>query len=461
MAQDTQPSPIKLYAPQGNRDGSVLKDSRLYNGFAEKAPDSDDVWVYKRPGLLLYANWTAGVAGEGQGVTNWLGAVYAVIGGNLWEGGNLIGAISGAGMFTFSACLGATPKLSLKSATTLWNYDPINGLVQVIDVDYPVLTVPGIEYLDGTTYVFEPSAHIDGDDFNDPTSWDPLNTLIAQIEPDAGVALAKQLVYIVALKAISTEVFYDAGNATGSPLGPVQGSKMNVGCKAGGSVRNVGGDLAWIGTTTLGAVRVMFMSAVKGEAISTPPVERYLSPLDYTTTYSWAMEVSGHIYYGVTIKNSNVTIVFDRTSNAWYLWTDGSGNYLPIVDSTFDSHGTPVLQHETNGMLYTAAITQFTDDGIPFPVDIYTENWDGGLRLDKTVTTGEVLADQIATTVNVSWSDDDYQTFSTPVVVDLNQERPMFDDGSTFRRRAYHVNNLDSTFFRIKALHINADPGTA
>jgi hypothetical protein len=449
---------LPLYAPLSNRNESVLKDSRLINGFVEKGQgeSGQDVWIYKRPGLKVSAT----AAGTGLGVFNWKNDIYSIFNGHLYKNGVDKGAVDTTSSYTFTSCLGATPKLFLKNKAKAYNYDDGGGLVAVTDVNYPATTVRGCVYLDGTTYVMEPSAVIDGCNFNDPTTWDPLNKVSVQIEPDAPQCLDKQLVYAIAIKTIETEVFYDAGNGTGSPLGPVQGSKIGVGARSAESVVRCGDDLAWVGTTREGAVQVMFMSKVHGEAISTPSVERLLEHVDFSVTYAWAARVSGHRYYVVTSKNSNLTLAFDLSAGAWYIWTDANGNYLPIVSSTYDSGANSILQHESNGKLYTFDSTNFGDDGSVFTVSVFTANYDGGLRSKKTCSTVDVIADEISTNVAVSWSDDDYQTFSTPQSVNLNQERVMFQDGSSFRKRAYCITHTDNTFLRIKALNIMASAGT-
>jgi hypothetical protein len=405
--------------------------------------------VYKRPGLLALSTVAAGT---GLGVFNWNNDIYSIFNGQLYKDGMAKGAVDTTSSYTFTSCLGATPKLFLKNLTNAYNYDDTNGLVQVTDTNYAGTTVRGCVYLDGTTYVLTPASAIDGDDFNDPTTWDPLNTLLVQIEPDAPQCLAKQLVYVIAIKSTETEVFYDAGNGTGSPLGPVQGSKLGVGARAATSVVRCGDDLAWVGTTAEGSVQVMLMSKVHGETISTPPVERLLAPLDFTVVYAWSAKVAGHRYYVVTLKNSNLTLAFDLTSGLWYIWTDSNGNYLPIVSSTYNSLAQPVLQHETNGKLYTLDAQTYQDDGVNFTFSLFTPNYDGGVRTEKTCSTIELLADEVSTNVGVSWSDDDYQTFTVPQLVNLNSTQPMIQDGSSYRKRAFNIVNTDSTFLRIKAI---------
>ena len=59
-------------------------------------------------------------------------------------------------------------------------------------------------------------------------SWSSLEFIGTQIEPDAGVYLAKLNNYLAAFKQYNTEFFYDAGNSSGSILSPVQNAAFKV-----------------------------------------------------------------------------------------------------------------------------------------------------------------------------------------------------------------------------------------
>lgn len=457
-----EPIALKLFSPQSNRYEAIDKDSRLINGFVERGQGEmkDETWVYRRPGFALYSS-PLGSTAAGNGVFNWQGDIYSIFGDQFFQNTTLIGSVDATDKYTFTSCLGATPALFFHNSAEAYTYDAGAGLVQVTDPQYLAIdAVPGSVYIDGTTYVLDTLSNIIGSDFNDQQDWNSLNVIVVQTEPDQAKALAKQLVYAVAMKTISTEVFYDAGNAVGSPLGPVQGSKMNYGCRAAGSVRDVGDALCWATTDKIGEVRICKMEAVKGEMISTQPVERFLSSLDWTDVHSWAMNAGGHRYYGLTSIVSNITLVFDLTAGTWYIWTDPSGNYLPYVDSTYDSSARPVLQHATNGKLYTPDFDVTTDVGVTVPWALYTPNFDGGLRVGKTCASFELVGDQVDADVDVSWSDDDFVTYVTPQTINLNQERPMGQDGSTFRKRTYLFESSSTARFRLKATMLVVQPGT-
>lgn len=452
------PSRIPLFSPLGNRGFTLDTDARIYNGFAEKSADGSEIWVYKRPGTSIQNS--PSTAATGRGSFFWDGDVYSIFGGTLYKNTTSLGAVNASGFYTFTSCLGATPKLFLKNTQHAYTYDGGAGLVEVTDGDYPSATVNGCAYLDGTIYVMTPAAAIWGSDENDPQSWTADNFILAQIEPGAGVALGKQLVYLVATKVDSSEVFYDAGNASGSPLGPVQGSKSGFGNGTSNSLARGGDDLFWISTTTEGEFQVIMMSKVHPEVISTPQIERILRNVITSFSYAFAFRVMGHRFYVLTFVSANLTLVFDVQSVSWYIWTDPNGNYWPYCSATHDNTGLPLLQHESNGSMYTISEAQFSDGGSAYALTLYTPPFDGGLRLVKSVSSCEFIADKLAATLSISWSDDDYQTFSTPITLGLNQDRPMWNDGSSFRRRAYKVVCNDSVLLRLKFIEMTAQPGT-
>lgn len=456
-----------IVMPQ-NRGENTSKDARLVNGYMEKELQGDS-WLYKRPGLQVFSRPSGGT-GLGQGAYNWRGDVYTIFNGHLYKNNVDKGGTINTqhGVYRWSSTMGATPKVIFQNGYHAFCYDDASGLQDFTgDITEAVSPpwVKGWAYLDGTTYLMTPDANIYGSDINVVTgsgTWDPLNKIVAQIEPSAGVGFAKQLVYAVALKEDSTEMFFDAGNATGSPLGPVQGAKVNWGTISADSIRDIDGALFWLSTNRSATVQIMKMDNLKIDIISTPAIERLLESADFTTVFSWTLKLEGHRWYAITLKNNNLTLVYDLTTGLWAQWTDASGNYLPIVDSTYKTDtAQTLLQHETNGYLYTVSATNYTDAGEVITVDIYTPNYDAGTIRDKTLRMMYPDASQQAGSIlQVRYSDDDYQTWSDFRKIDLSVKKPFLTDNSSFRRRAIHLRHQSPTFFRIKSLDMQLDIGT-
>jgi hypothetical protein len=458
------PKRIPLLIAPENRATSVDKDSRLVNGFSEKQDDGDQ-YIYRRPGFTQTSQPSGGAA-VGRGVFNWLGNVYAIFGNTLYKDGVAVaGTVDTTnGVYRFDSCLGATPKLQLGNGIEAYNYDTGAGLVNIGDVDFPSAFRKGWAYLNGTTYVaLTGSGGIQNSDINDPTSWDALDIVVAQIEPDFNIALAKQLVYVIDFKQWSTEVFYDAANASGSPLARVEGAKVDFGCASQDSVQNIDGMLVWLTATKSPLRQVALMKGLKSEIVSNAAVERLLSSWTLTTVYSWQLRVAGHRWYVITSVVNNITLVYDIDQLAWYQWTDASGNYVPIVSSTYAADNSPVLQHASDGYLYTASMAAYADTAGLIQVDIYTPGFDGGTQRKKTLTVMTFLADQVTgSTLQVRYNDDDYQAmkWSNFRNVDLGQQKPLLSNCGTFRRRAWNLRHRQAVEFRIQAVEPQLDVGT-
>lgn len=461
------PKRLPLVIDPQNRDDSTQKDARLVNCYLERrtANGEQEVWVYGRPGMLE-ASRPPGANAAGAGLFNWTGDIYSVFGATLYKNGTSVGTVnSSGGVYKFDSCLGATPRLQLGNGLAAYNYSSGTGLLQITDPDFPATFYKGWAYLNGTTYVMKPSATIQGSDINAPDVWDGLNFILAQITPDAGRGLAKQLVYVVAFKQTSTEIFYDAGNAAGSPLGSVQGAFVPFGCLNIDSVQDIDGSLVWAGSTRQASPQVWLMENLKASRVSTAPVEKLIERADFSAgnVFSWSLKIDGHKFYVLTLKTENLTLAYDINEQFWAQWTDSSGNYVPIVASCTDSSLRHILQHETNGRLYYCGAEYYTDAGAAIVHDIYPPAFDGGTLNIKTLPVMTFVADVVqGSALKVRSNDLDYTqgAWSNFRTVDLSQIRPQLTENGSFRRRAWHFRHDLPTWFRIKAVELRMDIGS-
>jgi hypothetical protein len=128
-----------------------------------------------------------------------------------------------------------------------WTYTGTT-LAQVTDADFPATLAGGAVTLNGRCYVMDPAGTIYGSDLDDPTSWNALNFVTAERQPDQGVFLAPHSDHIVALCFTSIEFFYDAANATGSPLTRRNDiAYTGVGARFNDAVSTLGEDIYFIG----------------------------------------------------------------------------------------------------------------------------------------------------------------------------------------------------------------------
>lgn len=468
------PQRLPLIVGPENRDNSTAKDSRLINCFIER-DESGEINLYRRPGMQLWIN-PGSMSQAGQGTYYWNGQVYSIFNGILYKNGTQIatGLDNAGGVYSFSSNMGANPDLVFQNGNQGYAWNDTFGLagpLHTLSPSYPQYTVKGLSYLDGTMYVCQhffgtsiTPAVIWGSGINDvrtPGIWDPLNFITAQITPDSGVYLAKQLVYVVCMKEWSTEVFFDAGNATGSPLQNATNAKLNYGCASADSVQSINEVLLWISTNRSASNQIVLFDKLQMRVVSTKAIDRLLNQIDLTTVYSWQIKLNGHSFYVLTVKNANLTLAYDIDQEMWSQWTDASGNYVPIVASTRDGAGNHILQHETNGNLYFGSSLYTTDNGALIPITVITPEFDANTRRRKQLGAMFFVGDQVSgSSLGVSVSDDNYQTWSQIRTVDLGQKLPTLPQCGTFHKRAFKFTKNDSAAWRLSAVELQYDIGT-
>lgn len=474
------------------RDSTLNKDALLVNCYIEKDKTSGVTSIYRRPGFYLWLHPTGfplsfpsfggGIYQSGEGY------VYYTFGGATYEYHNPTTPLINWGVQTtyipvqYNFIVGGKPGTVVGNGGNAYLIDlnqTVTGPFHTIDSNYPSFTSPGFSYLDGTLYVMQSTmtptsggAVVYGSKINSvdsATSWDPLNFITAQMTPEGGIYIGKQLGYVVVLKEASTEFFYDAGNATGSPLAPAENLFFSIGCADPNSVQKIGEILVWLSVTRDVRYQITYMENTRPKVISTAPIERILNSITYVANhvYSWHLVTGGHTFYGITLKDVNLTLVYDFNEDIWYQWTDINGNYLPFVSVTGGS-GIPFLaQHETNGSIYVWSNVYNADyiqpgfNGNSIPITIRTPRWDGGSARNKTLNymafVGDVVPGKIIT---IEASDDDYQTWSIPRQVDLGMECPNLVNCGKFRRRAWRIKSNDYLPFRMQYMELQVDIGT-
>jgi hypothetical protein len=466
----------------------LQKDARLINCFAEFDSEDKEYWIYKRLGLSTTPIYTAGAPATGLGTYTETGSgtVYSVFGNQLFYGSAFIGNVNSNGPYSWET-LGpagqASRQVALQNGSAAYTIRFSAGpfvtpfMVQITDPNFPSSTsVPGWCFIDGTLYVMDTSGNIWGAmTVNSANTWSALNVIEASSNADLGVALGKQLNYLIALKQYSTQVFYDAGNAPpGSPLAPVQDAQIPLGCLHGNSVQSIDNSMLWLTSNQTISPQVVQMDNLVPTIVSTPAVERLLDNIDWTNVQlgvrSWVLKHGGHRFYFLTIIQLNLTLVYDLDQKLWYVWTDSQGNYWPIVASSFippligGAGGIHLAQHISNGNLYQMdGDYEFPNDyGNLFPVDIYTPNLDFGTVRRKMLNGMYFRADRTPNSfLQARYSDDDYSSWSNFRTIDLSKNKPrMMSCGTFVQRRAYHFRHLCNTSFRIKTIDLAMEVGT-
>ena len=484
-----------LIAQPNFRNEGWAKDARLFNAYGEKDPNSGEWMVQKRVGytasLAINNGWGSGVWGF---ATNTMQKdVYSIssIGmagpgtASMYKNGVLFGTAGGLDrlpqgqMYSFVEDQNTTNRhliFASGGANVAGNVYWTTGTG-----GWTVATLPagrgtslrGLAYLDQTIYVMDNLGQIWGSAFNDPTSWNSLNLVIANSIPGFGVQLTSQLNYIIAFKSESMEVFYDTGTNTppATPLAPVPGAISNYGALLG-SVQAIDELVFFATSNKTVSPQIMRLDNLQARRVSIPAIERLLDPYAASpavggTLSTWVFKHGGHRFYGLTVAASapinSFTAVYDIDENLWYQWGDYTNFLWPVAGMATNPSAQHVLQGYNDGNIYQfeGAYEFPTDNGVVAPVDIYTPRTDFGTQRRKTLDRMYFRGDKTPGSIlYVQRSDDDYQTWSIPRRIDLNKKNPYLDREGTFTQRAYHFSHVSPTDLRIKSVDLQMRLGT-
>lgn len=463
---------IPLIASIGTRDGTLTKDGRMVNCFAEK--DGPDGWsAIKRPGTVVGATVPSGTP---QSIALHNGFAWAVVSDNLYriDAGGTPAAVP-------------IPSVPVAGQQYQWVSDivvgmsgfktqyagyAINGTVisKITDANYPTLTCPGLAWLNGTTYVVDISTAtgrntLRGSDLNNPLTWPALNFLPMAVPGGVAMYICNYLTYVAVFTRTSLQFYYDAGNAAGLPLSPVQSSVWLTGCANAGSVARIVDDLFFVSYSDQTGVAVSMLRGLTISKISTPDIERIFQIADYRNVYGQGVQFLGHSFYvltGVTAGGAAITMAYDITEGSWAQWS----SYISGAETGFVGvHGllfnaVYYMQDRISGTCLQFNLSATQDDigtvrgTQPIYTRVVTDLYDWNTMKRKFFGELFLIADNVASTIALNYTDDDYNTFSTPRVIDLSNTNKRSNRWGSSRRRAWQLLHTAATSLRLYNLEV-------
>lgn len=456
---------LSLVSRTSVRNPPDESDQEYINCFPEMY-DEERIFVVKRPGLAAHSTVAADTVG--RGIFSWNGHLWSVFGDTLYKDGvaNVTTLATSTGRVYFDIWGSSTQRMVIHDGSNLYTVQENDTVTNETDPQIPSDMVPGLVVLDGYTFVMDDVGQIHNSELNDTTDWQTGSFITAEVLADGGTGMARHINYIVAFGNTSTELFYDAANASGTPLARLEGAASLIGCPAGDTIVNVEQDLFWVAEGQGGGRFVAKMEGLTPTTISTYPVEEALSKAgtNISSAFGFHVRINGHSFYVLTIPHSSVaqTWAFDITTQVWSRWTSYDGStetYFKGFSAT--KHGGKIyVQHETNGKLYTLEPNAYTDDSNAIKVVGTTNKFDGQTNQNKFLSRLEVISDLSTSegTLYLSWSDDDYKTFHTEREVDL-QTRPFITRLGRFQRRAFKYRFEDNLPMRLESFELRLRRG--
>lgn len=304
---------------------------------------------------------------------------------------------------------------------------------------------------------------------DDPTTWSTLNTITSLMQIGNGIGLAKQSNYLVHFNETHFQLFIDAANPVGSPLANVEQGMQQMGCIDGNTIAFNENVIYWVSNTRSGGLDVFqLIGTTNLQSIGSPTVKRNLEQAfasSETIYRGFILRYAGHTWYVLQISTGgsiNKTWLYDQDLKVWYNWSGTSSDLRwPIVDVTQRTIGSslPIGIHESDGWTYTIDQGFFQDNGINFPVVAQTNPLTFGIMARKFYDRAELVGDKQTGTANVllSFTDDDFTTFSATRTLDMTQNRMFTRNLSNSRRRAWKVSYTGATAMRLQALEFTIE----
>ena len=447
---------IPLTQPIESRKGSFVKDSYSSNCFFESRDQKRE--LVKRPGLVSakqIVSVTPPAYTPSQGLASFNNKLVAVINNTVYQ----INPSSSYAVTTLGTTSSSTSQSYFVKTfldTYLFFHNKVTGyLYNQSGTSITMTSLPtspyvsGAVYLDNYIFIGTSNNRIYNSNVGDPTTWDALNYLSFEQTTDTLVGIAKHLNYLVAFGAASTQFFYDAGNATGSPLAVAASYTSEIGCATGDSIVSTSNTVLWVGATKTNSRSVYVMDGVSPVRVSTSSVDRHLEADSLNQVTAYCYTIDGHTLYILTLHDTQKTLVFDLNEKMWYTWTQYSiqSSDQPNPGTYQESYFRPAFFASLNNVAYTldddtATLYYFSsetyrDNNQPIYCRTVTDIMDNGTTKRKFYGRLEIIGDKVGGTLQVRHSGDDYNTWSSFRAIDLNASRSQIYLSGADRRRAW------------------------
>ena len=457
---------LPLMGAYSNRGSSANKDQRFVNMFPETRKveqlENTKIFINKRPGLTAYKDFGTG---EGRGSIYFNNKFYVIIGNTVYEDG-----VTPTAKITLTASTGPVGMILCNSSTigdyificdgtSGWIINTAGTVTAISDPDFPTPHVPAPTFIDGYV-VLAKGSDVYSCDLDTPTAWTSSNYLSAEMFPDPVVALARQNNQIVVFGHSSIEFFYDAANASGSPFSRNDSTTIQMGTGAPYCIYQNEKFCAYISQSDSGGRAVWLIDGFQPKKVSDEYIERIIdSEVDLTDCRGFGLRTKGHMFYVINLKTIGRTLVYDIDEKLWHEWSSNNAGSHAVFACDFiadNSSGAAYLLHSSNGTLYQLDPTAYDDAGTEIICDVITNRYDMDTYNRKFMSSCKIVGDSYdsANYITLSWTDDDYQTWSNNKVINLSDGFPAFQRMGAFRRRAFKLHHTSNTALRLESLEV-------
>lgn len=339
----------------------------------------------------------------------------------------------------------------------------IGTWTEITDTDFTTLAHQGkMEFLNGATYSLGRSgSRIYNSALNSLSDWPATGFITKQITQDIATGLAKLGDFIVAFGESTMEVFRDNGNATGSPLIAATDRFQRVGLASTiiTGMRSyytvIDNNMFWVSSNPKG---LYVFNGDRVEKVSSIGIDKILAEQQHYYVSHTTFQGQRAVVIGLSLPTATTqrALLFFPDWKDWFEWT--STVFTPITSQRLTNVFLGVDQNMHKLYNISQSSDTYQDAGGNFTMSCQFKLPSTGNHIKRMSMCG-LIADtsRSAQTVSVSWSNDDYQTFSTARTIDMTKETKMLRQCGSFRSRVFKLENTDSLGLRMEKFIGRAD----
>lgn len=327
-----------------------------------------------------------------------------------------------------------------------------NAWTAITDVDFTSLQHTGkMEHMDGFAFIMAANNLIWNSDVNSLANWTATSFLAKQMQQDRPVGLAKLGPRLLAFGENTVEVFYNAGNTAGSPLGRLTHLNQRIGLavmiqtSAGGTHYYATSEdkIYFVGRKAgLSSLGLFSFDGQNFTKISSPYVDKILSEesasLFSVNTIGFNGQAAIAVCLTAPTTSPQRSLLFFPEWREWFEWT--SSIFSPVNGGGY--HLGITSPHK----LYTFSTSDnWQDDGTSYAWSTqFKLPMNGASRKFMLMYGVDADKDASANNLTVEISTDDCTSFSTLGTIDQTQDRKILFRGGSFRKAHIRLGNTNA-----------------
>jgi hypothetical protein len=319
--------------------------------------------LHQTPGLKTWWDFSDTIPLRGAHTFN--DKLFVVAGNTLWELSKTSGSLSATSRGTIGTNAGYVwmeddrTNLMVVDGSEGYVLQSDNTFAAIADTDFPIPS--SLTYQDGYFLITKDgSDQVWQSDSLDPLNWDATNFKVAAAKPDKALAAFSNLNNLFVFGEISTEVWYNSGDAD-FPFDLVPGAVYEFGTAAAASPAISNNRELFVLGNDLQVRRILGLQP----EIVTPPqvVFQFSTYSTVSDAIGFCFNMEGQNFYCLTFPKAERTWLYNQASGFWNEW-----NSFP----NYDRHRSNCYVHfdnkhlvgdRGNGKIYELDLGTVTDDG--------------------------------------------------------------------------------------------------